>query len=171
MPVYRKISVTDDVYLIIQKNKRNHTTSEYLRTTLKKDVKKTEIIKNQELEIERLKEEMPQTQHEIWRQIGCPAMLLHPDGYYVCANKAPKIVKVPFQQVCIFCWERQLKLKTSPTPQTSTSTLYKKKPEKIYCVGDTLYIDPLKSQAKCQNCKTKTLKVWAECQLKQRQQT
>jgi len=108
------------------------------------------------------------TDYEVWREIGCPAMLIHPDGFYVCANKAPKIVKVPFQQVCIFCWERQQKLKAQRIPQSPPIPNIYKKPEKIYCIGDTLYIDPLKHQAKCQRCKTKTLKVWAECQQKQR---
>jgi len=160
------------VYLTIQKNKRNHTTSEYLRTTLKKDVKKTDEITKLKVEIEKLKDQFPEATVESMRDVPCPALITMPDGITLaCATKAPKITVIPTTKICKFCWARQLKLRASPTPQTSTSTLYKKKPEKIYCIGDTLYIDPLKNQAKCQNCNTKTLKVWVECQLKQRQQT
>lgn len=54
----RKISVLEDVYLIIAKNKRNHTTSDYLRSVLKKDVKKTEEITKLKVELEKSKEEL-----------------------------------------------------------------------------------------------------------------
>lgn len=134
---------------------------------LKKDTKKTEIIKNLELEIERLKEELPIDATETeWLDIKCLACLKHPDGYYVCADqKHPKVVKIPFLEVCLFCWEKQQKMKTQRVPESSIPKMYKK-PEKIYCLGLTRWVDPDKVQAMCYRCKTQTLQQYAECQQK-----
>jgi len=123
--------------------------------------------------IERPQSERILSPAEKWHKIGCPALLLVPDlvtgnALYCCANKAPKIVPIPQQHlaICDFCWSRQQKLKTTLT-QPRASNLYKK-PEKIYCLRDTIHIDPLKLQAKCQRCLKEKPYVWGDCQQKQR---
>jgi len=159
-----KVNKTDiDLFNDMRKNKKQ---KEFFHELLK--AKKD--LRTLKSEINTLREKLPIDATETdWRDIKCAACLKHPDGYYVCAEqKPPKVVKIPFLEVCLFCWEKQQKMKTQTISQSSIPSMFKK-PEKIYCIGDTLYIDPLKHQAKCQNCNTKTLKVWAECQLKQRQ--
>ena len=80
-------------------------------------------------------------------------------------NKA-KIVTVD-PDFCNHCWELQQRLKaTLPPPQTSTSNIYKK-PDKIFCLKDYLWLDPLKCQAKCENCKLKDFYKWSDCQRNQ----
>ena len=113
-------------------------------------------------------EPSPETTHETWRKIGCPALLVVPELGYCCANKAPKIVPIPQQHlaICKFCWERQQKLKTTATTKP-VSNLYKK-PEKIYCIRDTIWLDPLKWQSKCQRCLKEKPYVWGKCKQKQR---
>jgi len=88
------------------------------------------------------------------------------EGKIVCSRfflKKAKIVEVD-PDFCNHCWELQNRLKTSGIPTASSIPSMYKKPEKIYCIDDTLYIDPLKHQAKCHNCKTKNFRMWAECQ-------
>ena len=80
--------------------------------------------------------------------------------------KKAKIVTVD-PDFCNHCWELQQKLKTSlPLSQTSTSNIYKK-PDKIFCLKDYLWLDPLKYQAKCENCKLKDFYKWSDCQRNQ----
>jgi len=117
--------------------------------------------------IERPQSERILSPAEQWHKIGCPALLEIPEkGGYHCANKAPRIVLIPNLVICQFCWARQQTQKAT-TAQPTTSSLYKK-PEKIYCIRDTIHIDPLKLQAKCALCLKEKPYVWGECQQKQR---
>lgn len=107
-------------------------------------------------------EPSPETTHETWRKIGCPALLIVPELGYCCANKAPKIVPIPKQHlaICEFCWARQQKLKTTPT-NTKPSPIYK--PQKVLCKTG-YWEDPRKIQARCERCKQQSLQTWIECQ-------
>ena len=110
-------------------------------------------------------EPSPQTIHEKWRKIGCPALLDIPEkGGYHCANKAPRIVPIPNLVICEFCWERQQKLKSTPTT-TKSSPFYK--PQKVLCKTG-FWEDPRKIQGRCERCKLHDLTTWTECQQKQR---
>jgi len=114
-------------------------------------------------------EELPKGTHEQWRQIGCKALLQfdYKNMIYHCAIKAPKTTVIPSLKICEFCWARQQAQKTQKVPETSIPKIYKK-PEKIYCLGLTRWVDPDKIQAMCYRCKTQTLTRYVECQQKQR---
>ena len=118
-------------------------------------------------EVEKLREDLPKGTHEQWREIGCKALLQfdYKNMVYHCAIKAPKTTVIPSLKICEFCWARQQTQKAQKVPERSIPAMYTK-PEKIYCLGLTRWVDPLKTQAMCYRCKTQTLERYAECQQK-----
>jgi hypothetical protein len=129
-------------------------------------------IKKKDEVITKLKTESPNTLNEMntdkdYRKIGCPVLLKTPEGEYVCANKAPKIIPIPFLGICKVCWERKQKEKISQIPKRKIPNMYKKKAQKIRCLGENILIDPLLNQAKCYRCSTRTPKIWIQCKQKQ----
>jgi len=129
-------------------------------------------IKKKDEAIAKLKTESPKTIDEMdtdeeYRNIGCPVLLKTPQGNYVCADKAPRITPIPFLDICRVCWERKQKEKITKTQKRKIPNMYKKKAEKIRCIGDGVLIDPLLKQAKCYRCSTKTPKTWIQCKQQQ----
>jgi len=161
-----KVAKETHLLLCALSDSRNKPFDRIIFDAIKKDTKKTETIKNLELETERLKEKFPEPTTESMRDVPCPALIDVPNKGLCCANKAPRIVPIPTTKICKFCWERQQKLKAVWVPQASTVLNKHKKPEKIYCLGLTSWVDPLKTQAMCYRCKTQTLERYAECQQK-----
>lgn len=101
--------------------------------------------------------------------VPCPALIYIPNKGHYCAEKAPRIVHLPSLRICKYCLgAKQVQKITSITPKPFN---FYKKPERIYCILDNIWLDPLKFQARCGRCKRTDIHKWAECQEYQRKLT
>ena len=101
-------------------------------------------------------------------------MMVYVEDKPICADpNAPisNFLKVHLNaQICVVC--RMLKKEAqaqhkdlkSPKRQKTTTSKLDSKRAKIYCIGDGLFLEVLKCQAKCRKCQLHDFKRWADCQ-------
>lgn len=122
---------------------------------------------------------------ELLRQSGSPPdfsnEIVSNCVYYLTPNRCLQFwerkgqVKEVEPEVCAKCWELKQKDKIdeaqSPKQVESPRTrLVPKKPQKIYCIQDGLWLELLKCQAKCRKCQLQSFNTWTRCQEKYREQ-